>query len=62
MAYETQEVITRESPDIEAYKLGLMEQAKQLASAPPVGGLPEFEVAGMDQAHRPAAKGRRLSA
>tara|TARA_R110002012_G_scaffold105387_6_gene246318 strand:+ start:814 stop:1716 length:903 start_codon:yes stop_codon:yes gene_type:complete len=50
MAYESQEVITRESPDIEAYKLGLMEQAKQLASAPPVGGMPEFEVAGMDQA------------
>ena len=50
MAYETQEVITRESPDIEAYKLGLMEQAKELASAPPVGGLPDYEVADMDQA------------
>ena len=50
MAYETQEVITRESPDIEAYKLGLMDQAKALASSAPVGGLPEFEVAGLDPA------------
>jgi len=50
MAYETQEVITRESPDIEAYKLGLMEQAKALAGTAPIGGLPDFEVAGMDPA------------
>ena len=49
MAYETQEVITRESPDIEAYKLGLMEQAKALASAPPIGGMPSYMLAGWDQ-------------
>ena len=32
---ETQTVIQREAPEIEAYKLGLMEQAKALAGAPP---------------------------
>lgn len=38
MATET--VITREAPEIEAYKVGLMQQAKALTSAPPTGGLP----------------------
>ena len=32
---ESQTVIQREAPEIEAYKLGLMEQAKALAGAPP---------------------------
>tara|TARA_R100001224_G_scaffold31672_3_gene17485 strand:- start:42 stop:1001 length:960 start_codon:yes stop_codon:yes gene_type:complete len=32
---ESQTVITREAPEIEAYKLGLMEQAKSLAGTPP---------------------------
>ena len=50
MAEETQTVIQREAPEIEAYKLGLLEQAKNLTSAPPSGGLPDFEVAGLDQA------------
>ena len=50
MAEETQTVIQREAPEIEAYKLGLLEQAKDLTSAPPVGGLPDYEVAGLDQA------------
>ena len=50
MAEETQTVIQREAPEIEAYKLGLLEQAKDLTSAPPTGGLPDYEVAGLDQA------------
>ena len=32
---EEQTVIQREAPEIEAYKLGLMEQAKQLAGTAP---------------------------
>tara|TARA_R100000664_G_C2753194_1_gene140577 strand:+ start:140 stop:1264 length:1125 start_codon:yes stop_codon:yes gene_type:complete len=48
MATET--VITREAPDIEAYKLGLMEQAKSLVSAPPIGGLPPVRAAGETEA------------
>jgi len=47
MATET--VITKESPEIEAYKLGLMEQAKALTSAPPRGGLPGITSQGMTQ-------------
>jgi hypothetical protein len=31
MAVETQQVIQRESPEVEAYKLGLLESAKKLA-------------------------------
>ena len=50
MAEETQTVIQREAPEIEAYKLGLLEQAKDLTSAPPAGGLPDYEIAGLDQA------------
>ena len=49
MAVDSQTVIQREAPEIEAYKLGLLEQAKTLTSAPPEGGLPDFEVAGLDQ-------------
>lgn len=44
MATET--IITRESPEIEAYKLALMQQAKNLVSAPPTGGLPAIQAAG----------------
>ena len=44
MATET--IIQREAPEIEAYKLGLLEQAKQLTSAPPTGGLPDITVQG----------------
>ena len=43
----TEEIITRESPEIEAYKLALMQQAKNLVSAPPTGGLPAIEAAGL---------------
>lgn len=50
MATEFQEIITREAPDIEAYKLGLMELAKQLTSVEPQGGLPAYQVAGMTPA------------
>jgi len=46
MATET--IIQRESPEIEAYKLGLMKQAKDLVDAPPVGGLPAIQAAGAD--------------
>jgi len=42
----TDTVIQREAPEIEARKLGLMDQAKQLTSAPPVGGLPGITVQG----------------
>lgn len=48
MSTEYTEVITREAPGIEAYKLGLMELAKQLISAPPAGGLPAYQVAGQN--------------
>jgi len=37
----TDTVIQREAPEIEAYKLGLMEQAKTLTSAPPSVALPD---------------------
>ena len=50
MAVDSQTVIQREAPEIEAYKLGLLEQAKSLTSAPPTGGLPDYEAAGLDQA------------
>ena len=52
MATET--VITREAPEIEAYKLGLMEQAKALTSAPPIGGQPAITSQGMTQAQQDA--------
>ena len=54
MATETQEVIQREAPEIEAYKIGLMEQAKALTSAPPTGGLPSVTAEGMTQAGQDA--------
>jgi len=44
----TQQVIQREAPDIEAYKIGLMEQAKALSSSEPTGGLPALQIAGLD--------------
>tara|TARA_R100001369_G_scaffold29092_1_gene52230 strand:- start:2462 stop:3640 length:1179 start_codon:yes stop_codon:yes gene_type:complete len=56
MAVDSQTVIQREAPEIEAYKLGLLEQAKALTSAPPEGGLPDYEAAGIDQAQIDAYK------
>ncbi len=50
----TDTVIQREAPDIEAYKLGLMEQAKALTSAPPIGGQPAITSQGMTQAQQDA--------
>lgn len=50
----TDTVIQREAPDIEAYKLGLMEQAKALTSAPPLGGQPAITSQGMTQAQQDA--------
>ena len=44
----TQTVIQREAPDIEALKIGLMEQAKSLTGAEPTGGLPNIQVAEAD--------------
>ena len=41
------EQYVREAPDIEAYKLGLMQSAQRLASAPP--NLPGYQIAGMSQ-------------
>lgn len=48
MANDTQTIYQREAPDIEAYKIGLMKQAKNLTSAPPTGGLPAIQTAGAD--------------
>ena len=45
MATETQQVIQREAPEIEAYKLGLMGSAKDLVDTPI--DLPTFQVADM---------------
>ena len=45
MATEIVEQIVRESPDIEAYKLGLLEAAKKQSETPYV--LPGYQVAGM---------------
>ena len=45
MATETQQVIQRESPEVEAYKLGLMGSAKDLVDSPI--DLPTFQVADM---------------
>ena len=52
MATET--IFQKESPAIEAYKLGLMEQAKNLVDAPPVGGLPAITSQGMTTAQTDA--------
>ena len=57
MATETQQVVQREAPEIEAYKLGLLQSAKELADQRV--GLPKQMVAGMsglqDQAIRTAS-------
>jgi hypothetical protein len=45
MAIETTEQIIREAPNIEAYKLGLLEAARQEIQKPM--GLPAYQVAGM---------------
>ncbi len=42
---ESQTIYQREAPEIEALKIGLMEQAKDLTGAPPTGGLPSIQVA-----------------
>ena len=47
MATEITEQIVREAPEIEAYKLGLLESAKKLADAKPT--LPAYEVAGLSE-------------
>lgn len=44
MATDTSVQIVREAPEIEAYKLGLLEQAKKLAAQPI--NLPQYQVAG----------------
>ena len=60
MATETQEVIQREAPEIEAYKIGLMEQAKALTSAPATGGLPSVTAEGMTGAGQDALGAARM--
>ena len=57
MATDTtsQTVFQREAPEIEAYKLGLMEQAKNLTGTEPTGGLPAVQVAGADPLQTQAA-------
>jgi len=44
----SQTVFQREAPEIEAYKLGLMAQAKELSGVEPDGGLPAVQAAGVD--------------
>jgi len=46
--------ITRESPEIEARKLGVIDLAKQLASQEPTGGLPPEQVAALSPLERSA--------
>ena len=57
---EVQEVIQREAPEIEAYKIGLMEQAKALTSAPATGGLPSVTAEGMTGAGQDALGAARM--
>ena len=45
MATETTQMIQREAPEVEAYKLGLMGSAKELVDTPI--DLPTFQVADM---------------
>ena len=51
----SQTVFQREAPEIEAYKLGLMEQAKNLTGTEPTGGLPAVQAAGADPLQTQAA-------
>ena len=48
MAVEEQTIIQREAPEVEAYKLGLINAAKDLSQTAPVGGLPQTQFAGYD--------------
>ena len=48
MSESTQTIFQREAPDIEALKVGLMEQAKALSGAEPEGGLPDVQVTPAD--------------
>ena len=48
MATEEQTIIQREAPEVEAFKLGLINAAKGLSETAPVGGLPQTQFAGYD--------------
>ena len=48
MATETQTVIQREAPEVEALKLGLIRAAKGLVETAPTGGLPQTQFADYD--------------
>ena len=48
MSESTQTIFQREAPDIEALKVGLMEQAKALTGTEPEGGLPDVQVTPAD--------------
>ena len=52
MATTTQEQIVREAPEIEAYKLGLLESAKNLVDTPV--NIPAQQIAGMSQMQQDA--------
>jgi len=52
MATTTQEQIVREAPDIEAYKLGLLQSAKNLVDTPV--NIPSQQIAGMSQMQQDA--------
>jgi hypothetical protein len=45
MATDSQTIYQREAPEIEALKIGLMQQARGLTGAPPTGGLPSLQIA-----------------
>jgi len=53
---ETQEIIQRESPELEALKIGLIEQARALTKTEPTGGLPDLLAAGIDPLQTQAAQ------
>jgi len=52
MATSTQEQIVREAPEIEAYKLGLLQSAKELTDTPV--NIPIQQIAGMSQMQQDA--------
>ena len=52
MATTTSEQIVREAPDIEAYKLGLLQSAKELVDTPV--NIPAQQIAGMSQMQQDA--------
>ena len=55
MATDSQTIYQREAPEIEALKIGLMQQARGLTGAPPTGGLPSLQVSPLSSLEQQAA-------